>query len=327
MVKIGVTLAADPLAPASAVIEQAQAAERQGFDSVWLSDHLVPYWGPIEPTPDGPYEAFTLMTAIGALTSRIRLGWATLNPSFRQPPVLAKALATLDVITGGRVICTLGAGWLQEDFDAYGLTFMDHAERVAQVREVAELFRELWTNPAPDRVTYEGRYVRVKDLAFNPAPRQQPRPPIWIGGDSEPMREIVRDIADGWMMVRTPLAEVAGILRGPGWGARPLTVMRVAQIIVRETRAEALEQGRALYDELMNSPLAGMLGSFEDFVAAEVVGDPQDCLRRIQEIEAMGVNYLLARFTSPESQAATGTLLLPLLRGVSAAAGPATAGS
>lgn len=311
MVKIGVTLGADPLAPASTLIEQAQAAERQGFDSVWISDHLVPFWGAEEPTPHAPYEAVTLMTAIGALTSRVRLGWATLNPSFRQPAVLAKALATLDVITSGRVICTLGAGWLQEDFDAYGLTFMEHHERVAQVREVAELFAELWTTEAPSRVTYEGKYVRVKDLAFNPKPVQQPRPPIWIGGDSEPIRDIVRDHADGWMMLRTPLPEVRQIL--DSWGSPSLSVMRVTQIIVRPTRAEALEVARGLYDELMQSPLARALGSFDDFVEREIVGDPQDCLRRTLEMEELGVNYLLGRFTTPESQEAVGSLLIPLL--------------
>lgn len=314
VVKIGVTLGADPLAPASALIAQAQAAERQGFDSVWLADHLVPYWGQVEPTPHAPYEAVTMMTAIGALTSRIRLGWATLNPSFRRAPVLAKALATLDVITSGRVICTLGAGWLQEDFDAYGLTYREHDERVAQVREVAELFKELWTNPAPGRVTYQGRYVSVNNLAFNPAPYQEPHPPIWIGGDSEPMQAIVRDIADGWMTLRTPLQELPGILAGPGWGARPLTVMRVIQVIVQPTRDQALAQARVLYDELMQSPLVGMLGSFDDFAGSEVVGDPQDCVRRIRELETMGVNYLLARFTTPEAQAAAGRLLLPLLQ-------------
>ena len=128
------------------------------------------------------------------------------------------------------------------------------------------------------------------------------------------MREIVRDIADGWMMLRTPLEELPGILAGPGWGARPLTVMRVIQIIAAPTREQAIAQARVLYDELMQSPLVGMLGSFEDFVAKEVVGDPQDCVRRIRELEALGVNYLLARFTTPQAQAAAGRLLLPLLR-------------
>lgn len=313
MVKIGVTLAPNPLAPASEVIEQAQAAERQGFDSVWISDHLVHYWDQSEPTPHAPYEAVTLMTAIGASTSRVRLGWATLNPGFRHPAVLAKALATLDVITSGRVICTLGAGWVQDDFESYGLRYMEKDDRVAQVREIAELFKELWANPAPHRVTYEGRYVTTKNLAFNPAPVQRPSIPIWIGGDSPGMRDIVRDIADGWMTRTTP-DDMQQTLESPGWGSRPLTVMRVMPIVVRPTRAEALEDSRSVYEGMLRSPFGAGLGSFEDFVGSHVIGDPQECLSQIQALEAIGVNYLLVRFNTPKSQEAAGSLLLPLLQ-------------
>ena len=100
-----------------------------------------------------------------------------LNPSFRNPAVLAKMLATLDQITHGRVICTLGAGWFQDEYTAYDVPFLeDHDERIAQEREVAQLLVQLWTHPAPQRTTFEGRYVRVRDLAFNPSARPAAAP-------------------------------------------------------------------------------------------------------------------------------------------------------
>ena len=110
MAKVGVFINPEPQTPVSTILGQARAADRQGFESIWLGDHLIDYRDRV--APEGPPDSFTLMTAIGAQTSRIRLAWGMLNPSFRNPALLAKMLATLDQITGGRVICSLGAGWL-----------------------------------------------------------------------------------------------------------------------------------------------------------------------------------------------------------------------
>src|SRR5919201_3511430 len=183
MARIGVYINPEPTVPVAAILDQAQTADRQGFDSVWLGDHLIDYRDRV--VPDGPPDSFTLMAAIGATTERIRLAWGMLNPSFRNPALLAKMLATLDQITEGRVICSLGAGWLQPEYQAYDIPFIaDHDERIAHEREVVELLKRLWTRPAPERVTFEGKYVRVRELAFNPSPWQKPHPPIWVGGDS-----------------------------------------------------------------------------------------------------------------------------------------------
>src|SRR5690349_908197 len=148
MARIGVYINPEPTVPAAAILEQAQPPDRQAFASVWLGDHLIDYRNRV--TPDGPYDSFTLMSAIGATTTSIRLAWGMLNPSFRNPAVLAKMLATLDVITQGRVVCSLGAGWLKPEYEQYDVPFIeDHDERIAQEREVVQLFKELWTRPAP----------------------------------------------------------------------------------------------------------------------------------------------------------------------------------
>src|SRR5262249_22129592 len=112
------------------VLEEARQADLQGFDSVWLNDHMMGLR--TAHSPAEPLDSLTLMTTIGAMTTRVRLAWGMLNPSFRPAAVLAKMLATLDVLTGGRVICSIGAGWLKEEYLAYGVPFFaDHAERNA----------------------------------------------------------------------------------------------------------------------------------------------------------------------------------------------------
>jgi alkanesulfonate monooxygenase SsuD/methylene tetrahydromethanopterin reductase-like flavin-dependent oxidoreductase (luciferase family) len=153
-----------------AVLQEARLADEQGFDSVWTGDHLLGIRG--EPSPDQPLETLTLMTAIGAITQHVRLGFAMLNPSFRNPGLLAKMLATMDQITHGRVICAIGAGWFQDEYTQYGIPFIDdHDERIQQEREIILLLRQLWTHPAPERTTFEGKYVHVQDLVFNPIRR------------------------------------------------------------------------------------------------------------------------------------------------------------
>lgn len=292
-----------------AVLEEAKQADRQGFDSVWVSDHLMDTRG--DHHAQGPYDSFTLMTAVGAVTSRTRLAWAMLNPSFRHPTVLAKMLTTLDHITHGRVICTIGAGWFKEEYAAYDLPLEDdHDGRIAQEREIILLFKQLWTHPAPETVTFKGQYVHCKDLPFNPAPYQQPHPPIWIGGDSEATLDLVRDLADGWVMLTSGNPEtLRPILAAPNWPTRPMTLVRNAWIFVAETHDAAVEEASRTFAK--GGPT--LRGSVEDFLKAHVVGDPDDCMKRFVEMESWGVNYLRANFGAPAHQDAVARLLLPLL--------------
>src|SRR4051812_48467580 len=157
MVKLGMLL--HPERGIDAVFEEARTADQQGFDSIWLGDHLMVHG---DASPDGPLDSFTLMTALGAITTRTRLAWSILNPSFRYPAMLAKVLATLDQITKGRVICTLGSGSFPGEHKAYGIPVIDdHDGRVEYSREVVSLIKELWTHPAPETVSFQGKYVQT----------------------------------------------------------------------------------------------------------------------------------------------------------------------
>jgi alkanesulfonate monooxygenase SsuD/methylene tetrahydromethanopterin reductase-like flavin-dependent oxidoreductase (luciferase family) len=290
-----------------AVLDEARSADQQGFDSVWLFDHLMDIRG--SQGPDGPMDSFVLMTAIGAVTTRTRLAWAMLNPSFDYPTVLAKRLATLDHITHGRVICTLGAGWFKDEYAAYDIPLLDdHDERIAQEREIILLLKQLWTHPAPEKVTFEGLYVRCFDLQFNPAPFQQPHPPIWVGGDSPATLALVKEQADGWVMLSSGNPETLGRVLGEvDWPSRPMTLVRNAWIFAAETESSAIEQATQAFTA------GGIRGTLDDFLRTSVLGTPEQCAARLREIESWGINYVRAAFASEEQQAIAARLVLPLL--------------
>ena len=313
MARIGVYINPEPTVPAAAILEQAQTADRQGFDSVWLGDHLIDYRDRI--TSEGPPDSFTVMTAIGATTNRIRLAWGMLNPSFRNPAHLAKMLATLDQITKGRVICTLGAGWLKPEYEAYDIPFLaDHGERLAHEREVVQLLKELWTRPAPERVTFEGTYVRARELAFNPAPYQKPHPPIWVGGDSEATVALATELADGWVPLMRGQPEVVRELRAePDWPSRPFTIVRLTRLIVGEDEAVVHAEAEEAYELVRNTATLQPPPSFDDFQASEIIGSPAECLSRIDAMEQAGIDYHLVTFESEDQQERAARLLLPRL--------------
>ena len=129
-----------PEAGADAVIREAQQADALGYDSVWLYDHLM-NWAGVQ-TAEFPLDTLTLAAAIGASTRRVRISWAVLNLGFYNPALLAKALATLDQITHGRVICTAGSGWFKEECEAYNVPMIqDHDERSAAAYEAVTLIK------------------------------------------------------------------------------------------------------------------------------------------------------------------------------------------
>src|SRR5581483_5626158 len=157
MVKTGLLL--NPERGVDAVFEEARQADQQGFDSIWLGDHIMGhgYTG-----SDGPLDSFTLMCALGGATRNVRLAWSMLNPSFRYPAMLAKVLATLDQVTKGRVICSLGSGSVPAESKAYNIPIIeDHDARVGYAREVVQLLKELWAHPAPEKVSFNGEHVKT----------------------------------------------------------------------------------------------------------------------------------------------------------------------
>jgi alkanesulfonate monooxygenase SsuD/methylene tetrahydromethanopterin reductase-like flavin-dependent oxidoreductase (luciferase family) len=305
---------------ADAVIREAQQADALGYDSVWLYDHLM-NWAGVQ-TSEFPLETLTLAAAIGAATSRVRISWAVLNLGFYNPAVLAKALATIDQITHGRVICTAGSGWFKEESEAYNVPMIqDHDERSAAAYEAVTLIKELWANPAPATTTFTGKYFRTLNLPFQPAPYQRLGPPIWIGGESEVTQRIVKDHASGWVLLQnTPADLISRAMAAPDWPSRPMTIVKTCRLVVGETPSDALAAAQRTYAvrrkareaqiEQPGHPLAPMI-TFEEFCSREIVGTPDECMARLADVEAQGYNYIRLAFDDPLQLGAVARLILP----------------
>ena len=183
-----------PWAPVAAT---ARRAEELGFHSLWLSDHFFldrRRYGGIP----GRCPGFDPLPALGALareTHRARLGTLTLCSPLRPATVTAKQLATLDVLSGGRLTVGVGAGWSQDEFEAAGIPFGRPGERLAHLEESIHVLRGMFGGGP---FTFEGRYERAEAAMCLPRPVQQPGPPIWVGGKGDRLLDLVARVADGW---------------------------------------------------------------------------------------------------------------------------------
>ncbi|HEY7464823.1 MAG TPA: LLM class flavin-dependent oxidoreductase [Candidatus Limnocylindria bacterium] len=167
-----------------------QTAERIGLDSVWVGDHLLYRW-PDQP-PRGPWEAWTSLAAIAAVTDRIQLGPLVASTSFHNPAMLAKKAATIEEISRGRLILGLGAGWNQVEYDAFGFPF-DH--RVSRFEEAFTIIRSLLRS---GRCDLDGRYYQVRDCELLPRGPRPEGPPLMIGSEGERMLAITLPHVQAW---------------------------------------------------------------------------------------------------------------------------------
>jgi len=173
------------------VVEDFRQAEALGFDTAWLVDHLVDTDGP----PEHPiHEAWTLLAAIAALTSRIRLGILVTSNTFRNPALLLKEAVTVDHISGGRLILGLGTGWHVDEHRRYGFELPDPPERVERFEEAVRLITTLMTG---ERTTFAGRFYRLDEALLSPRPVQE-RIPILIAAHRPRMLRIAARYADQW---------------------------------------------------------------------------------------------------------------------------------
>lgn len=191
------TSLAGHLATWEGIRSAALAAEASGFHSVWVSDHLFLDWGKYGGHPDaeGSFECWTTMSAIAAATNRVRIGSLMLCNDFRNPALLAKMAASLDLLSNGRLDLGLGAGWYEPEYAASGIVFDPPGTRIKRLREAAEIVGRLLEGEVLD---YSGRYYKTEGALCRPGPVQRPRPPIWIGGKGDLLLDTVARVADGW---------------------------------------------------------------------------------------------------------------------------------
>jgi F420-dependent oxidoreductase-like protein len=170
----------DPLDAWRRTTAVALQAERLGFESIWLFDHFhtVP-----RPTDEITFESFTSLSALAALTSRVRLGHIVICTAFRNPALTAKMISTMDTISGGRMELGIGAGWKEDEWRAYGYGFPETKERLARLGDDLGVIAAMLEGDKHQHATFAGEYSSVRDARNVPKPIQRPRVPIMVGGN------------------------------------------------------------------------------------------------------------------------------------------------
>jgi probable F420-dependent oxidoreductase len=259
----------------------AEKAEALGYDTVWFSDHIViptevksfyPYdpSGKMPFNPSEPYwEPLTVIGYVAGRTSRLRLGTSVLILPYRNPIVTAKMLATLDVLSNGRVTLGAGVGWMEEEFKAIGLD--TYARRGAYSDECIRIFRELWTKDNP---SFQGEFHQFSNIRCEPRPVQPGGLPIWIGGHTPQAIRRVARLGDGWQpLVQRPPADLP-----PAEMQEKIAQLRAfAQQAGRDPRRITLAMGSSIQftDGAATGPRSLFTGT-----PAQIV----DTLRRYQEL-------------------------------------------
>jgi F420-dependent oxidoreductase-like protein len=250
------------------LLARVKFAEEAGFDGAWVFDHFKPLYG----DPGGPcMEGWTLLAALAAHTSRIRLGSLVTGVTYRHPSILAAEAATVDHVSGGRLEFGIGAAWFEGEHKALGIPFPRAAERARRLEEAIRVSRLLWTE---DGASFDGRYYRLSDATYRPRPVQKPHPPIWVGAGG---RQLTLPIAGRQADVWHTFGGVAELKRkseivdraAEEAGRDPSSILRATALSIsepwNEVRATAEAVAEAGFDYLTVSWPAEGRGRVEEF--------------------------------------------------------------
>ena len=260
-------------------------AERLGFHSGWLFDHLfeLPGAGPsLEPC----LECWTSLSALAAETKKLRLGVTVLCATYRNPALLAKMASTLDVISNGRLEFGIGAGWAGVEHEAYGFPFDKPAIRIGRLRESVKIIRSMWTE---EKTSFHGKYYDIEGAVNNPKPIQKPHPPIWIGGGGEGLTlKAIAELADGCNFIGLSTAEYSHKLDVLG--------EHCAKIGRNVNDIQKSWQGRILIarDEDELKEMKVKMGEVDE--EHNIVGTPDRCVEKIREYTDLGVSCFMLVF-------------------------------
>lgn len=265
-----------------------QAAERLGFRTAWLYDHLVPVGGDL----DGDvFEAWTLLSSLLSRTESIRGGVLVSCVVYRHPAVLAKAASTVDHASGGRVEFGIGACWNAWEADLYGVEFPPLRERLERLDEAIHVVRTMWD---PSKANYDGRHYKVSGAHFAPLPLQRPHPPVWIGGfGTRRLPDIVARQADGWNAIFLSVPEyrerLAVMRRACETAGRDPATLRLSfgqRVSVDRDERVAEERARLQYER------HGV--AFDEHIRQRFVfGTPLQVAEQIAAFRDLGVEQLI----------------------------------
>ncbi len=294
-----------PYASAQDNVRLAQEAERLGFDSVWGNDHMTVqrYVEAESSQPPNYYELLTTLTYIAAGTTIIKLGTALLVLPFRNPVVVAKQVATMDQLSGGRVLLGIGIGAYREEFDA---VFPDR--RAHRGRMVEEGIKALQTLFTQERSSFSGDNYRFNNIRSYPKPLQDPFP-IYSGGNALGCRRRAAELCQGWLPavlspgeISSGVDDIDGFAESIGRDVTNLDIALQLTVTLGRTHEEALKKFRAsqLYkhlESLKKSTLRDQQGGYEE---RNLIGTPDDICDQVRRYELAGVTTMAALlFTEP----------------------------
>jgi F420-dependent oxidoreductase-like protein len=252
------------------ILERTRYAESAGFDGAWVFDHFKALYA----DPKGPcFEGWTLLAALAAATDTIRLGALVTGVTYRHPSVLTAEAVTVDHVSNGRLEIGIGAAWFEQEHRELGIDFPRPGERVRRLDEAVQVMKLLMTE---DGVSFDGRYYRLRDAAYNPKPMQDPHPPIWIGGGGEKkMLPLIARRADVWhgfgdverLLRRSAIVDRAA----EGAGRDPVVIGRATSLSLSEPWDEVRRRldllGEGGFDYFTVSWPSEGKGRLDEFVA------------------------------------------------------------
>ena len=290
-----------------AVIDAAVEAERLGFDSIWVADHLMHGFD------DAIMEGWTTLSAIAGRTERIKLGTIHLAQPFRQPALVAKMAATLDAISGGRLIFFYDCGWQDAEVRAYGLEWPSDKERIARMDDGLDLIKALWAAEAP--VEFHGKYFSTAGAMCRPGPVQRPRPPIWLGeARSDLWLDAIVKHADGWnstpaspARVRTKLDALRAACDRADRSFESLELSLEIQVLIAPTESEVKSIARqiaSLPPSKRGAPRTDVVkflrsddsGPLSTVVDDWLVGTPESICEQIRTYTDVGISHFMLWF-------------------------------
>ncbi|WP_420113837.1 LLM class F420-dependent oxidoreductase [Pseudactinotalea sp.] len=288
----------DPAEQWDRMLAVARHADDGPWDSIWVYDHF--HTTP-EPTEEATHEAWTLMAAFAATTSRVKLGQMCSCMSYRNPAYLAKVAATVDVISGGRAQMGIGGGWYEHEWRAYGYGFPRAGERLARLDEGVQIMRQAWTHGV---ATLDGAHYQVDGAIVRPLPLQQGGIPLWIAGGGEKVTlRIAAQYADYTNFDGSPqgFAHKSEVLRGHcervGRPFEAITRTADYNVVLGATQAEAADRLAA-----HEARVASVLGTERAASIVEGIrsnigfGTPEQVAEQLSAVKALGLEYAITYF-------------------------------
>jgi len=264
----------DEFASAEAIAEMARAAETAGFDAAFVTDHPAPEDRWLKSGGHQVLDPFVTLSFVAAATTRLRVQTHVLVASYRNPFLAAKAIATLDVLSRGRVIAGIAAGYLEAEFAALGV---DYAERNELSDEAIRSMKQIW---AGESLALEGRHFRAAGHTVLPRPMQRPHPPLWIGGNSRRAMRRAVELGDGWLPFPAP-ARMAKRVHTAAMESEADLASALAQL-----REMAVKAGRS-------APLDICAAPFELAYGAKQLPPPGTLVDTARRFAALGVGWLI----------------------------------